>query len=90
MTEMMKLAYLLIDSNIPWEPGVNMGTLQIFYPSRANCVCDAICHPGSYGYSAGLLEIMGLVSPHNEDGVEGWLTAEEVFRRMSKHYHHNC
>lgn len=42
---------------------------------------DAICHWGSYGYEQGLLEIMGDISK-TKDKVEGWLTADEVIRRM--------
>ena len=43
---------------------------------------DAICHPGSYGYEDGLLEVMG--DPVTNDYVEGWLTADEIFDRWQK------
>lgn len=43
---------------------------------------DAICHPGSYGYEDGLLEVMGY--PVTNDHVEGWLTADEIFARWQK------
>lgn len=42
---------------------------------------DVICHYGSYGYSAGLLEIYGNIV-HGEDTVEGWLTADEIIERL--------
>lgn len=37
---------------------------------------DAICGYGSYGFKQGLLEVMGNIRDNN--GVEGWLTAEQV------------
>ena len=45
---------------------------------------DAICQTGSYGYAEGLLEIMGsLVKPKLDgDTVVGFLTAEDVIRRL--------
>lgn len=43
---------------------------------------DAICHPGSYGYEDGLLEVMG--DPVTNNDVEGWLTADEIFARWQK------
>ena len=43
---------------------------------------DAICHPGSYGYEKGLLEVMG--DPVTNNDVEGWLTADEIFARWQK------
>ncbi len=45
---------------------------------------DAVCHTGSYGYKQGLLEVMGqpVVRKRDGDSVAGYLTAEEVIRRM--------
>ena len=44
---------------------------------------DAICHPGSYGFRQGLLEIMGrIVYPGND--VEGYLTAQQIIDRLEK------
>lgn len=48
---------------------------------------DAICFRGSYGYEAGLLEIMGaIVDPVNSGGdtVEGWLTAQDIIDRLER------
>lgn len=53
-----------------------------YYGHGENLICDAICHSGSYGHEEGLLEIMGLT--RNDDSVEGWLTSEEVFDRISE------
>lgn len=87
--EMQKLINLLTEANIPFDVRDCWGTPQVCYPSANNdtMVCDAVCHLGSYGYDAGLLEIMGLVDfMAVGDDVEGWLTAEEVFSRIQKHY----
>lgn len=43
---------------------------------------DAICHPGSYGYENGLIEVMGSISENGENDVEGYLTADEIINRI--------
>ena len=47
---------------------------------------DAICHPGSYGYEHGLLEIYGNIVDYEKDGdsVAGWLTADDIIQRLQK------
>lgn len=85
-TEMGKLIDLLTDNNIPFEMGYCYDGLQVFYPNIANRVCDAICHSGSYGHEVGLLEIMGLVDDDIDDDVQGYLSGEQVFRKMKAHY----
>lgn len=48
---------------------------------------DAICHYGSYGYSDGLLEIMGtIVYQDDGDQVVGYLTADDVIERIINTY----
>lgn len=85
VNEMELLINLLKVSKIPFEITECWGTPQVRYPSSENCICDAICHSWSYGYEDGLLEIMGLVNDDDND-VEGYLTAFEVFGRIQKHY----
>jgi len=85
--EMDKLIPMLCKADIPFNLAIHMGRPQIVYPSLEDHVCDAVFHWGSYGHEKGLLEIMGLCDA--EDDVEGWLTAEEVFARISEHYNHN-
>ena len=82
---MYKLINLLISAKLPFEVVELYGAPQVCYPSKEKCVCDAVCHSGSYGHEQGLLEIMGLNTDPTDD-VEGWLTAEEVFKRISQHY----
>lgn len=43
---------------------------------------DAICHYGSYGFEQGLIEVMGEPVVRGEDSVEGYLTAEEIIKRL--------
>ncbi len=48
---------------------------------------DVICHRGSYGADAGLLEIYGKIVPDNAgDTVEGFLTAQDVITRIEAIY----
>ena len=84
-TEMYKLINLLISAKIPFEVVELYDMPYVCYPSAENCICDAVCHGDSYGHEQGLLEIMGLNTDPTDD-VEGWLTAEEVFKRIAQDY----
>lgn len=87
--EMEKLIELLDEANVPYETNCLFGTTQIIYPNDKHRICDAVCHPYSYGGDRGLLEIMGLVGDEVGDDVEGYLTAEEVANRIIKHFNEN-
>ena len=88
---MIILAAALEMYDIPYEihPDI-FGGPQIWYPSKAEPVCDVICHQYSYGGTEGLLEIMGLVIDDIDDSVEGWLKAGEVFQRIYRHCYHGA
>lgn len=45
---------------------------------------DAVCGPGSYGYEAGLLEVMGEKVVRVQDNVEGYLRADEIIERLEE------
>lgn len=89
MSELDKLEKYLQEHNIPYEriddaeKGI-MDRHQILVMDKDGCeIWDAVCHFGSYGYKQGLLEIMGtLVRPEDRDSVVGWLTAEDIIRRI--------
>ena len=88
--EIFKLRDMLDNAGIPYicENGFLNG-LAIAYPSRENMVCSTIEHDGSYGRQADKIEIMGLLTDEEgkyDDVVVGWLTAEDVFERIKKHY----
>lgn len=77
-----------IFENIKW------GWQIIVYKENGERLVSAIEGYGSYGYGSGfdepgndLIEIMGLLTPEEEEEgcpVQGWLTAEEVFRRIKE------
>ena len=81
--ELNKLAIGFIKREISFEfkPLFNGDGGAIFWDG-----CDAICQDGSYGRAEGLLEIMGnLVDEAKiDDTVEGYLTAEEILRRIDE------
>lgn len=87
--EIVKLSKMLDKEGIPHEDMQIFDGLQVNYPNKKDCVCDAICHSFSYGHEEGLLEIMGLVDEDCGDDVQGYLTAKEVFKRIKKHFNKN-
>lgn len=96
LTEFEKLIKMLSAAKIPFETerkkeaeGISISGFpyehyEIYYPSKAAHWSDAIISFGSYGREKGLLEQYGLVPPEAGDSVEGWLTAEEIFKRWEK------
>jgi len=57
------------------------------FNSNGECLWDAICQYGSYGYERGLLEIAGNIMTDKEresDVVAGCLTADEIIERLKK------
>ena len=86
-----RLHGMLAGNDIPHVIRRNFDGWQVCYPTirRAeDCVMDAIQTSGSYGREQDLLEIMGLLTPEEEehDSVAGYLTAEDVFERIKKHW----
>lgn len=84
-TEILKLDELLTDAGIDHELSRFWDGWQIIYYKDGVRISDAIEHYGSYGHEEDLLEIMGLVEIE-DDTVEGYLTADEVFKRYYKHF----
>ena len=93
MKEIDRLAFLLERDDIPFEreevstvPGIELTRIQ--YPCDKDFVCSAIQGTYSYGGKMNLIEIMGLLTPKEEeqDEVVGYLTADEVYERIKKHY----
>lgn len=91
MTELDKLEEYLIQHNFTYSrddcrsrdsDGFTHERHQIIvYDNHMERSWDAICHPGSYGYEMGLLEVMG--SPLIPSGeVRGYMTAEDVINRI--------
>ena len=89
-----KLSDMLTAANIPYELTTDsMGNSdnQLWYPNCENNVMDAICNKYSYGGDEELIEIMGLLTEEEAeyDDVIGYLTPENVFERIARHYHSN-
>ena len=89
MLENAKITFDFIKHTSPSKKG-----FQICYPEKGgNCVCSVIEHSFSYGNEKDLLEIQGLMTKEEEeeqhDSVLGFLTAENVFKRIEKHYKEN-
>ena len=87
--EIFKLKDMLEKANIEFvfynRP--ESGGYQICYPDNSvDRICSVILHNYSYGNEKGLLEIMGLLTDdeYEHDTVKGYLTAEEVFKRIKE------
>lgn len=85
-TEILKLREMLNNENIPNSLRKKHDGWQILYGTPR--VCSVVQNSFSYGADNNLLEIMGLVTEGSGsvDSVKGFLTAEDVFCRIQKHY----
>jgi hypothetical protein len=86
--EILRLMTKLDDAKIPYEKMETLGGWVVHYPTWENPVCSAIEHIGSYGHADDLIEICGLLTDSEKkiDVVKGWLTADDVFGRIEKHF----
>ena len=92
MSELDKLEQYLKDNGIWYsrtdENADTWGRHQIIvFGLNDEKSWDAICQRGSYGFEQGLLEIYGSIVDEEKDGdsVCGWLTAEDVIKRIEEH-----
>ena len=85
--EIFRLKEMLEKSDIPFEFRKIFDGFHLCYPKIKDRVCSVIEHEGSYGNQNDLLEIMGLIEDkETDDDVLGYLSAENVYERISKHY----
>lgn len=88
--EILKLKAMLDDRGIPYEFYRMRDGYQLCYPNAkpANEVCSVIERRGSYGAKFDTCEIMGLLTEDEAamDRVAGFLSANEVFRRIETHW----
>lgn len=92
--EIFRLKEMLEKAEIPFEFGELYDGYQICYPKNDEPekedlrVCSVVEHLGSYGHTNDKLEIMGLLTDEESqyDEVVGYLSAENVFERIWKHY----
>lgn len=88
--EIFRLKEMLENAGMPFSFDPLCGGWHIRYPDTVSLgtVCSVIEHDYSYGSGADKLEIAGLLTKAEEkiDLVKGWLSAEEVFERIKKHW----
>ena len=86
--EILKLKNMLEKAEIPFEFSEIFGGYHITYPSNKFRICSVIEHDYSYGNAQDLLEIKGLLTKNEKkyDDVIGYLSAEEVFKRIQKNW----
>lgn len=94
-TEIFKLKEMLEKENISFEyenqtqtiRGMKFERYQICCPKFENRYISIIQGHGTYGENQDLLEIMGLLTKHElqSDSVVGYLTAENIFKRIKEH-----
>lgn len=90
--EIFKLKEMLEKAQIPFvfkEHNDARNGYQILYPADGiKRQCSVIEHSYSYGNEQDLLEIMGLLTDEEVevDDVVGFLSAENVFKRIKKDY----
>ncbi len=84
MTEMQKLATLLIESKIPFQVVIQQEyhTPQIFIPNIDTPLCDIACNKYTIGNEKDLLEIF----LRDDKTVKGELTAEDVMNMFEISY----
>lgn len=87
LTEIKKLADGLMEKGIAFTfhhfSEARMGyQIVVKDPETQKYKWDAVCHNFSYGNDEGLLEIMGDIVENDYDSVEGWLSAEDILKRL--------
>lgn len=84
-TEILRLKEMLEKEGIPFVFKPQFDGYTIKYDDST---CSIIEHTGSFGEEKNLLEIMGLLTKKEraDNIVLGYLTAEDVFKRIQKHY----
>ena len=80
--EILRLKGMLEKAKIPFVFSELFGGYNIIYPNNHFIVCSVIEHDYSYGREQDLLEIMN----RKQNDVLGYLTAENVFKRIEKHW----
>ena len=86
--EIIRLKCMLEKAEIPFEFSEIFSGYHITYPSNKFRICSVIEHDYSYGNEQDLLEIKGLLTKNEKkyDCVLGYLSAEEVFKRIQKNW----
>lgn len=72
----------------PYLLGSILRENQVIFYDDDKKIGDAVCKYGSYGYEVGLFEVMGspLLFDSVTDDVQGWVTEEEIIKRLEEYY----
>lgn len=89
--EIIKLKEMLEMASIPFCFSKLFNGYHIVYRDKGDeLICSVIEHGYSYGHEKDLLEIIGLMTKKEkrktQDDVLGYLTANNVYQRIKKHY----
>ena len=104
LNELYKLTFLLDENDIPfskinkdwYDPKtheyVKSFSINVFDEHDKTRIIDAICHPYSYGWDGGLLEVMGhsYCKDITNFDVKGCLTAEEALELIKTAWERAC
>ena len=84
MKEILRLKEMLESENIPFVffEREEVKGYQIFKTRMGKIIFSVVQHKYSYGNDVNLLEMWDM----SKDDVEGYLSAEDVFERIKKHY----
>ena len=88
-TEILKLRQMLCKAGIPHTLSRMYDGWQIIYFRGKEQVADVVQHGFSYGAEKDMLELQGLLLKPQEkeyDDVVGYLSANEVFKRIEKDF----
>lgn len=87
-TEILKLSQMLCKAGIPHSLSRMYDGWQIIYFCGREQVADVVQHRFSYGEEKDMLELQGLLKPQEKeyDDVAGYLSANEVFKRIKKDF----
>lgn len=87
--EIIKLWKMLLDEGIPCEVRRWLDGVKLKYCGHGETqILSAVQNKYSYGAEEDRIEILGLLTDKEAriDSVCGWLTAEQVFERIKKHW----
>lgn len=87
-TEILKLRQMLCKAGIPHTLSRMYDGWQIIYFRGQEQIANAVQHRFSYGAEKDMLELQGLLKPQEKecDDVAGYLSANEVFKRIKKDF----
>ena len=86
--EIIRLADMLAGAGVPFTLHRFLDGWQLIYPVKGEKPVSVIQHSYSYGGPQDKLELDGLETPAEKraHAIMGFMDAEEVFRRISKHW----